>query len=261
LQERNFARAGGLIRSLQNHFDEAIIQKRLASKKYISKTPIKSKTASEILELFRGIDWENAKDELQSHSDWSHFDRALASEMRNFDPQRFDKGIIITDDQWQGFVKELESERDNPPFFLNVACSLKELDPERFERDVKINDVYWKNIAKEVKKEKNVLSHFVFLYEMAYIIDAQKIQELVSIDKSYWDKMKQEIERLSYFPKYIGIIAGAAQRIKPEGLPDITISREQWGKMKYELENMLKSGATERMTFMSANKLKNLKVE
>ena len=57
------------------------------------------------------------------------------------------------------------------------------------------------------------------------------------------------------------MIASAAQRIKPKGLPDITVSRKQWKKMKYELEDMLKSGAPDRLVFMYANELKNLKVE
>jgi len=57
------------------------------------------------------------------------------------------------------------------------------------------------------------------------------------------------------------MIASAAQRIKPKGLPDITISQKQWEKMKYELEDMLKSGTPNRLVFMYTNELKNLKVE
>jgi len=54
--------------------------------------------------------------------------------------------------------------------------------------------------------------------------------------------------------------AGVAQRIKPEGFPDIIISKEKRKSIKRELEDMVKYGAY-RMFFMLANNVKDVKVE
>lgn len=261
LQEKDFAYADELIQSLRNHFEEDVIKERVASKEYVAQTSNETKTTLEVQKLFKDVDWRKAKESLQRYSDLPAYQLSMASEMRKFDPQRFDKEIEISDSQWKRFVGMTEKERGYSVSFLGFASSLKELDPKRFKEDIKIDEKYWNEIAKAIEEERNYPKWFLYLYEMAYTIDPQEIRKRVPIDKKYWEKIRKEIDYVSDCSECVVTIAGIAQKVKPEELPDITISPKQWNEAKDNLQDMLKYGASGRKVFSYANALKNVKVK
>lgn len=261
LQKKDFARAGGLIRSLRNYFSKDVIEKRMASMEYVVKSPIEPESVAEISRLFKVSDWDATKENLQKYSDMPLHYLGLVVEMRKFDPQRFDKEIEIPDDMWQRLVDEVKRSRNDSERLLYIVSRLKELDPEKFKRDVKINDSDWGRIAKRIETNRGAACVFVDLYQMAHSLDAQKIQKLIPIDEDYWNKIRQQIERTDYNPHLQAMVAEGAQQIKPEGLSEITVSKYQFEGMKYELWAMLKFYTPEQKAFAFANALKRLKVE
>ena len=70
----------------------------------------------------------------------------------------------------------------------------------------------------------------------------------------------ESINKHSYNPQDMVTSAGIAQKIKPEGFPDVVVSKDIWNNTKTELEKMLKNGFDESF-FELANYARDVKVE
>ena len=261
LNEGDFNRAAELTEEVKQYFGEADLQKRESeTEKFEPGLKPESAQAQEINDLMKESDWDRAIDKLKSRESDPFYYFAFASEMRKFDPKRFDKEIGVSDEMWKRLVHFVERDRDEPLRFLITASALKSLNPERFAQDVKIDDEYWNIIIKGLETERHDPDPewFVRSYDHAYSLDKERVQKLLSIDNSYWEEISKYIEEMSlYYNKVVN--AGAAQRIKPEGFSDITISQEEWQKIKNILEDSAKF--RDAKYFLVANNAKDLKVK
>jgi len=262
LQANDLSRASELMEEVKRYFGEVELQKRESEQEtFEPESRPETEIAREIHELIKESDWKKAIDRLRSYEHEPFYFLSLASEMREFDPKRFDNEIEVSDELWQKLVGVVEYERNYPDYFLKTASALQSLNPERFERDVKIDDKYWDRISSEIEGERNYPKWFVRLYDMAQRLDKERVQKQVPIDEGYWDKIKLEVEKMGYCPECEGMTAGAAQRVKPEGFPDITITKDKWEQIKKELEEMVKYYGSNRMFFTLANDVKDVKIK
>ncbi len=244
----------------------------LEKKKDWKDIPVETETALEVQELFKNReDWNKAKDELKKYqaspdSDfyvghpWDYL--FLASEMRKFDLECFDKEIKISDNQWQCLIDVVKRSQDNLGHFLRCASSLAALDSERFKRDIKIDDKHWKKIVEEVESKRDFPLWFMQRYEMAHSVDSQKTEEEILINKDYWEKINDDAGQGKYSLTDHIMLIGCAQRMKPEEFFDIKVLPERWGKTMHFLKNRLKNNTPPvALTFLYANALRDVKVE
>lgn len=204
--------------------------------------------------------WKDAKGELDDRHDPS-FRLVLASGMARLDPDRFKKEVKISDRLWQeclGFIMNRIGRR-YPAQFALAAADLKALDPERFNRDVKINDNEWDMIAEAIKKEKGHSQIWVTSYDAACELNEEEIKKRVPITKGDWEDIRARVKS-GIPPENKAMLASRAQRIKPEEMPDIMITRRDWEEAREELKDTL-LGRAHCYFFACAGKMKNLKVE
>ncbi len=204
---------------------------------------------------------------------------SLALEMYKFDPKRFQEEVEVTDFMWKEFsedindkIRDLYSPGSSQTYeyytrfdifdLSELIALLKELDYERFTQSINMEHGHWNNIPRWVEEERDCIVHFLLRYNQALAIDEQKAREQVSINKYDWEKIiKEANEERQRGGPYLWVFAVIGQKIKPEGLPDITVSQEEWDNQMEELKNWVTDGWCDEKVFAFANILKNKEVK
>lgn len=206
--------------------------------------------------IYQKIPWEAGKSGLevlldlsekyahQKDTCWINNWLFRASLMREFDPRRFDKEIGVTDSTREKLVKEAnyridegyysildpkehstQAARLNPGRVWEFLENFKLVDPEGFAQNIEIPKKHWAEAPEWLKqriKYEDVYC-FISVYKSAQTIDAQRINKLVPISKNLWGTIRATLLKNPYAPDI-----AIAQKIKPEGFPDIEIPQEIW---------------------------------
>ncbi len=211
-------------------------------------------------------------DDLKAIEDWEKMEYwlELAAAMYKFDSERFNKDVIITDSTCDIFYQRanniigklhslknpISSEYHHNMFtLLDISAPLKELEPEKFEQKVDMDDELWGKIADWINDTYGPL--FIDLYEKAYTINPQKIAEFLPINERNWPKIKKMVKESPVQMSF----ALKAQEIKPEGLPDIEVSQEEWMKWHEIMGNWLAHHRCDGLVFKFAKALIDKKVK
>jgi len=190
----------------------------------------------------------------------------LASAMRTFDPQRFDREVKIPESVWKEAVDMLDSliyRSNEARYYFFIASALQVLDPKKFDREVKINKSQWEQTVQEADKMKHKITrpeYFLLSYNQLHRVDPERAQKDLPIDKDYWRELNEELGFMLDSWDYKALIVGIAQTIKPEWVHDIKIPHDEWTMMKLELTSMLRQGIPAVEVVSYANSLKSLKV-
>jgi|GEM_PF-4664717 len=232
-------------------------------------------------ELKENINWEGGlellkenwpTDDLKAVGDWEKMEYwlELAAAMHKFDPERFNKDVIITDSTCDIFyqrvnniIRKLHSLKDpgsseyhhNMFTLLEISAPLKELESEKFEQKVDMDDELWRKIADWINSTYGPL--FIDLYEMAHTINPQKIAELLPIDGKNWPEIRKMVAESPVQMNF----ALKAQEIKPEGLPDIEVSQEEFMKWYKIMQNWFAHHRCDSLVFKFAKALIDKKVK
>ena len=203
--------------------------------------------------------WEDAKKRIDDKYSNLGYCLVVASGMARLNPERFKNEVKISDKLWQEFLELIEKHRPRPDLFALVASDVKVLDPERFNKDVKIDDKDLDGMAEAIKEEKSDPECWVALYDAACQLKEEEIKKRVPITKSEWGDVQYRI-RVAGYPEDRARLAGQAQRIKPERMPDIVITKEEWRRVIEEFKDALMARAYSHF-FVDAGNAKDLKVE
>ncbi|MBI4812355.1 hypothetical protein HY798_02850 [Candidatus Falkowbacteria bacterium] len=277
----NYDVAEELIRGLRAHLDTVEKYKEQEEKplevetptEKIEGTPVVNETREEILGMVSEADWQRAKDKtlgmLQSGY-WEAYTLNQLAEMRKFDPERFDKEIEVVGNSWQQLMEKVEREESYPEYYLLSARDLKAVNPKLFEEqfwariDSSHKENNWKRIMEEVRQSKNYPREFLWLASAVKDLDPERFQQEIGASEEFtsiWPRVVEEVERIKkHCPECFAMAAGAAQNIKPENEPDITMDEKTWNELKKELDYALRDKMF-RIFFSMANNSSRLKVE
>ncbi len=221
-------------------------------------------------------DWQHAKDKmfdmLQSGDKEAYRLYALnqLAEMRKFDPDRFDKEVGVAGHLWQQLMRKVESEEDYPEYYLLSASDLKAVSPKLFEEqfwnrmDKAHEENNWKRIMEKVRQSKNYPREFLWLASAVKDLDPERFRQEIGASEEFvsiWPRVVEEVERMKkHCPECFVMAAGAAQNIKPENEPDITMDEKTWNEVKKGLDYALRNKFFKSF-FSMANNASLLKVE
>lgn len=273
-QAEDYDRAEELIRGLKSHLATTEKYKEAKKEQYKPETAEENLEGStvkesrqEILEMMDEGTWQHAKDKILGmvqQGDVDSWTLSSLAEMRTFDPERFDKELEISGMSWQRLKEMVEKERDFAPHFLLSAADLKKINPKLFEDQVFINDAEMQKIMSEVRECKSYPKRFLMLASAVKDLNPSWFDEYIGVSEEFhqdiWPRIKEEIESYRGYGELFAMLAGDAQNIKPEGEPDITVNKQEWGEIKSDLDDAKQHHAF-RIFFSAANGASKLKVE
>lgn len=278
----NYDMAEELIRGLRAHLDTVEKYKEKQGEPLEAETPaekiegapVVNETREEILGMVSEGNWKHAKDKFLGylhHGDFGPRTLKELAAMRTFDPERFDKEIEVAGHPWQQLMREVEREEGYPEYYLLSARDLKTVNPKLFEEqfwnrmDDAHKEKFWGRIIEQVRKSKDYPREFLWLASAVKDLDPEKFQQEIGVSEEFtsviWPKIQEELEGFKRsYPEYFVMYAGAAQNIRPEGQPEISMDEQTWKEVKKRLDYALRDSVFI-IFFSMANNASRLKVE
>lgn len=198
-----------------------------------------------------------------------HFSAYLAlgllAEMKTLDPVRFDKDIILDDDQWQKLTRGdviANPTLHDLPVLSRLKIINKVIPETHFE---KMGKLMLPEIWNEWRRGHNIMNFFVEMCDLKDL-DPKAFQQNVASDSEYskhlWPQILAEINtiRLDRYmePDQFIYTLGMAQQIKPADAPDIVLDEDTLNKAKIKLDSSMTIPLN---AFALANALSVLKIE
>lgn len=282
VKAENYDIAEELIRGLRGHLNTIKKNKELeenplevqTSTDKIEGLPVVKETREEVLAMISGLGWKDAKNDLLGHLKNGDFHPGVLREladMRSFDPERFDKEIEIAGNLWQQLSREVEDQVEYPKHYLTSTLNLKRLNPELFKDQYwnRMGDAQketiWGRIMDEVMHAKNYPLQFLMMASGIKDLDPKRFEQQIGGSQEFisriWPNIQEELERYKIgYPEFFVTYAAAANNIRPENQPEITMEEQTWKGVKRELEYNLDNRMLE--TFFSiANNASRLRVQ